>query len=243
MIWKSRQRERAGEITFSSNQQRLSHAIQLKYYEMKLLFSSIVEKLEASISSNYIEICKEMLRFYRCGEELLQNLMNECFNDKFMGNIHRKRNIFDISDKVFKLIMAFDLIKSRTSKVFYAYSEARLRNEDFSEMVDEAEDDRISLMHMIGLPMARLFLSMFSSANFSLEVPFLLGKVSKIHIDEKNRNKLYIFIYLCEIHQWKYMLVFLTALSQRESVGGGLNIKEESLKNILGYFEMMKKQR
>ncbi|ELA41968.1 uncharacterized protein VICG_00985 [Vittaforma corneae ATCC 50505] len=244
MTWKSRLKSKAREIVFSTRQQQLSPDVVQKYCELKLSFDQILKKLDGPLENQQsIEICKEMLNFYRCAEEVLQIFINECFKSRFMAKIQKKREIFDLADKIFKLLMLFDLIKSRSLKVFSIYSEMRVKNDEMLySLVDDVEDDRISIFNMISLPMARLFLSMFSSQTFDLKIPFFLGKVSKIHLNSENQEKLGIFIYICEIHQWKYTFIFLIALFGRATEKGGFNINEESLKNIQGYLEMMKQQ-
>lgn len=245
MIWKSVLKSKASHIKFTETSHRLSDDIQRLYNELKISFDQITRELDGNIDSiQSIDICKKSIVFYEICEELLQHILNECFSDTFLESIRRKRDIFEISNKLFKILMLFDLLKSRNPRIFSNYCELRLKQEEkFKEMVDDLQDDKISMLNMISVPMGRLFLSMFSSQKFNLLNPLFLGKISKIHLDTEKQNRLCIFTYLCEINQWKYAFIFFSALFDRVTNTNYFDLKNNTLKNLRGYLEMLKEQK
>lgn len=245
VIWKSILKSKAERITFSERTQKLTTDIKDQYNELKSIFENILKKMDGNIDFMIsIDICKEELSFYNISEVLIHCVMSECFNDEFFENIERKRELFDISNKIFKLFMLFDLMKSRNPRIFSYYCEMRLKDEEpFREIVTDIEDDGISMLNMITMPMGRLFLSMFSSLNFDLSKPLFLGKTSKIYLNIENQRRLCVFIYLCEINQWKYSFIFLIALFNRVVNSGSFDLKDNALKNFRSYLEMLKQQR
>jgi hypothetical protein len=244
LSWKSKLKSSAQDIAFSQKQQKLSYDVKMKYYELKKSYDRILKKMDGLLDGiTCIEICREMLCFYSNAEDLLQIFIGECFRDRFMISVGKKREIFEIQDKVFKLMIQFDILKTRCPKVFERYSEMRiLEDELFYNIVTEDEDGKISTLNMIAMPMGRLFLSMFSSNIFSLKIPNFSRKVSKIHLNTERQNRLGVFIYLCEIHQWKYMLIFLVGVFTRAIGNSVFDINTDSLKNVIGYLETMKRQ-
>lgn len=245
MIWKSVLKSKASHIKFTESSHRLSEDVQRLYTELKISFEEITRELDGNIDPvQSINICKKCICFYEICEELLQHIMNECFSDTFLESIGRKRDVFEISNKIFKILMLFDLLKSRNPRIFSNYCELRLKQEDaFKEAVEDLQDDKISMLNMMSVPMGRLFLSMFSSHKFNLTNLMFLGKISKIHLDTEKQNRLCIFTYLCEINQWKYAFIFFSALFNRITDTNYFDLKNNTLKNLRGYLEMLREQK
>ncbi|KAM0680431.1 hypothetical protein GINT2_001491 [Glugoides intestinalis] len=242
-IWKPILKSKAKEIVFSEEGMPLSNCIEQKYNEMKLAFSYICDGSEdVSKKDHCINICKKMLRFYQECEEILQNIVFEAFNESFVEEIEKKRNFFEISNKIFKLMMHFDVLKAKNSSIFAQYTEMRLNNtEEFRKKIDDAEDDKISMFNLISMPMGRLFLSMFTSTRFDLQIPLFLGKISKVYLNEEYKKRLCLFIYLSETHQWKYVFLFMNILFERSIGSNGFNFPSIMVKNYQEYSEMLKR--
>lgn len=242
MSWKTILREKANEIIFTKKQQELSDDITMKYSALKSSFIKISKKLKNPLKKDRsIKICKEILVFYLKAEDLLHNLVLECFNENFMYNINQKKKIFELANKIAKFFIRFDVIKAKNFQVFTEYTQIRLNSEErFYKLVNSSEDDKISMLFKMAMPMARLFLSMFSSPIFNLEIPVFLGKFSKVHLTLEEQKKLGIFIYLCENYQWKYLIVFLMGVFDRATGKNWFLIKNEKLEDFVIYLEMMK---
>lgn len=233
----------AKEIAFSDIQDPLSPEIEEKYNEIKVMAETLFKTMdEKSSKDTCIGLCREMVYFYRCCEELIHHIMLECFKDHFMRGIAQKQGVFTLGDKIFKLMMMFDTLKLRAPVAFFKYSEMRLRGEIQPRDIDEAEDNRISMLFMVSMPMARMFLAMFTSQTFDMEVLCLLGRRSKVHLDPDKQNRLGVFMYLCEQHGWRYMLIFLSALFERAGGIGRVDPNRKTLANLIGYLDMMRSQ-
>lgn len=243
MFWKPILKAKAEQVVFLAKGQDLSVDVNEKYNEMKNGLQKIIERINNEPDhTECVEICKKMLLLYSTCEELLQNIVFEFFRESFIKNIGKKECLFVVSNKIFKIMMLYDLLKAKNPWIFAKYTEMRIKMEkDFWKLVDEQEDVKISVLNMISMPMGRLFLSMFTSSIFDIEIPEFLGKISKIYLDIEFQKRLFIYIYLSEIHQWKYLHVFLVALLTRV-VGNNYDLKDEQFHNYLEYLELLKEQ-
>jgi hypothetical protein len=185
-----------------------------------------------------IKICKEMVNFYTISFELLQHMLIECFKDDFYENIEKMEYFFNFLNKILKLTTAFDILKIKNPTIFSEYSESKLKNNEYLNFnVDELEDNKICILNMISLPAGRLFLSFFSSSVFDLEHPLFLAKPIKIHLGIVSLKTISFFIYLSEIYDWQYVLIYFIPLFYR------LTCDDPFAKNVKqkAYSEMLKK--
>lgn len=211
IVWKPILKARAKEVNFLLEGQCISEDILQEYSALKISFAKISSLLAKELDeSNAVLIMKEMLGFYQRAEMLMQYVLNEIFRDAFEELISERRAVFDLANRLLKLFVLFDLMKIRNPLVFCMYSKHKLLNmDDLLRVVNEIEDDKISVLGSICLPMGRLFLSMFSSDNFEISLPAILSKRSKIHLNTEKQKKLCLYGYMAEKFEWKYLLIFV----------------------------------
>lgn len=242
--WKPWLKTRANEIVFSKTQDKLSPDIIEKYNAIKDMITTLSISIDKGTSKRKsVELCRKMLFFYTSCEELVHLLMLECFKDSFIRNVERRLGVFTMVNKIFKIMMIFDVMKLRNREIFSCYSEMRLLEKGTMNDIDEVEDNKISMLFMICIPMARMFLTMFSSPIFDLEIPCLLGKIPKLYLDLDHQKMVGLFAYLSEKHNWRYSLVFFSVLFERATGSSELDVNRNTTANLLAYLDMMKQQK
>lgn len=211
IVWKPILKARAKEVKFLLEGQCIAEDVLVEYSALKVSFARINCLLAKELDEKTaVLIMKEMLGFYERAEMLMQYVLNEIFRDAFEELIAERRAVFDLANRLLKLFVLFDLMKIRNPLVFCMYSKHKLLNmDDLLSAVNDIEDDRISVLGSICLPMGRLFLSMFSSDNFEVSLPAILSKRSKIHLNIEKQKKLCLYGYMAEKFEWKYLLIFV----------------------------------
>lgn len=235
-------RQKAKKIHFEANGYAISKDLLELYENLKISFTSIVNQYDSQLDySNCIDICIEMVRLYSIAQEILQNLLTECFRDSFYLNLEKMGSFFEFLDKICKLLIAVDLIKIQNPIVFSKYCEAKLKEiEEFNLKIDELEDNKICILHMITLPYGRMFLSFFCHPIFDLNRPSYLDKNIKVYLNHDSVKRLSLFVYLIERNRWKYVLVYFLALFYKLTHNDPFGITDNELMKYKKYLNMLK---
>lgn len=240
-IWKPIVKSKAQKFNFLLNGISLSKEVSFEYDAIKKHFNKIYELMENKLDEkNSVLIMKEMLGFYQLSENLIENLLNEIFRDNFDRFIIQKIAIFEILNKLLKLFISFDLIKIKAPDVFDMYSKHKiLELEALLDLVTDQEDDRITILGMICLPMGRMFLSMFSSNKFDIKNADFLSKKSKIHLNSSRQKKLCFYGFLAYKYKLKYLALYIECIFKKLF---NENLSEEDInsnKHLSEYFELL----
>lgn len=244
IVWKPILKARARDVRFLVEGQCISEDILQEYSALKASFTKINKLLMKKLDeTGSVFIMKEMLDFYQRAESLIQYVLDEVFRDTFEELISERRAVFDLANKILKLFVLFDLMKIRNPLVFCEYSRHKLLNpDDLLGIVSDIEDDRISILGSICLPMGRQFLSMFSSDNFEICLPALLSKRSKIHLNAEKQKRLCMYGYMAQKFEWKYLLIFLSAVLEKMFGKGIFESNNEHIERFKEYLEMLNQQ-
>lgn len=244
IVWKPILKARAREVKFLLEGQRISEDILQEYLALK----TSLEKINGLLAkepdeTNSVFTMKEMLNFYQRAESLMQYVLHEIFRDTFDELMAEKRAVFDLANNLLKLFVLFDLMKIQNPLVFCMYSKHKLLSPDsLLGIVSDIEDDRISILGSICLPMGRLFLSMFSSDSFEIIHPAFLSKRSKIHLNTEKQKKLCLYGYMAERFEWKYLLIFAGAVFEKMFGKGIFEPSNRHISKFKEYLEMLSQQ-
>lgn len=232
-------KNKAENIVFAENGNVVSDELNRMYNELKILFIQIQKDEESVLDC--IVACKNMAVFYSLSHELLQIVLSELFRDDFYVSIDKMEPFFKFLNKIFKIMLAFDLFKIQNPEAFSNYCESKLKDDEvFIKNVEESEDNKICALHMISLPIGRLFLSFFIAPSFELEHPAFIEKTTKIHLNSESTKMLAIFIYLGEREKYNYMTLYLMALFYKLADNDLLQITNIELLKHIKYLEMLK---
>ncbi|KAI4291714.1 hypothetical protein PAPHI01_0988 [Pancytospora philotis] len=211
-------RMRARDITFRTVSYDLSEEVHQSYYEIKQYYKHLLKGFIHA--KNDVEsapyILKEFLHFYLKCETFGLSLVNEIFKPHFVDSIGHRKAVFEMLNKLMKIFMSIDLLRLRHPEIFCSYSAYKLKHGDaIHKICSEFEDQRISILSSIPLPMGRLVLSFFASDKFELYYPTILSKRMRISLNKDAKKNLYIYARLMELNDFKYLHVYLGAVYKK----------------------------
>lgn len=215
-LWKPFLRFKAKNVEFEDSGTDLSTTTIKSYDEIKGLYKSLIKDIIDVDSELAPEVARNFLSFYLQAETLLLNLINEMFKKSFNETIEKRKPIFNMLNKLFKIMMHVDSLRLRYPDVFCKYTEYKMNNSKFfSKKYSDLEDQKISILSLISLPMGRLILSLFTSDKFELFYPTLLSKRSRVFLDKDRKKVLYMYCRLSEKYNFKYILIYFAVIYKR----------------------------
>lgn len=215
-LWKPILRLKAKNVTFEEEGYDLSDSTFSSYDKIKILYKNLIKDFVNAPDLNPPEVMKNFLSFYLQSETLILNLLNEMFNKSFMETIEKRKHIFDLLNKIMKLMIHIDIIRLKHPDIFCHYTLYKINNPKvFEKQHTELEDKRFSILSLITLPMGRMIISLFTSDKFELFYPTLLSKRARIHLDNEKKKLLYTYCRISEGYGYKYILIYFVSIYKR----------------------------
>ncbi|KAI5151052.1 hypothetical protein ENBRE01_1867, partial [Enteropsectra breve] len=155
---------KANKIKFDENCFALSNETLEMYKELKVKYKNLHKDLERRKAKckRASKSAREFLDIYLKLEAILVVLFNEIFQPHFTKSIEKKKTIFVLLNKICKIMLSADSLRSRNVKIFCEHTLEKMKRRDLKKLADEGTiDKRISILSAISLPMGRLLLCLF----------------------------------------------------------------------------------
>lgn len=218
---------RARNVEFRENSLELSEETTASYVELKLLYARLVKSFMSckDDTDSAPLIIRDFLSFYLKGETLALALFNEIFKPNFYESIDKRKSIFVLLNKIMKIFISLDCIRLKHPEVFCQFSTYKLEHRKrFSKQFTELENQRLSILGLITLPMGRLVMSLFATEKCELFYPAVLSKRIRINLNNERKRYLYLYSRLAELNNLNYLCLFLVAIYRRFFGSSSFNI-------------------
>lgn len=241
-FWKSKIRNTAQDVKFSSNTYELSEEIQNSYKELKNEYKNFkLSLLQKNISKKKsLKILQNFLQLYLNCETHILSLFNEIFKPDFLTKISKKRPMLILFNKVMKIFISLDMLCVKYREVFCKFSLYKMENnEKLIIQLSDIDTQRISILSCISLPMGRLILSIFSTNALELYYPTILSKRTRINLCEERKNILYFMANLTQYHNLKYISFYLSVIYRKFFNNLPIESKDNMTPEMIEYMNLL----
>lgn len=176
------------DFEFSKNGYKINTKIFEEYYNLKKTYLQWHKLIKEYENKNYsiedcITILKTSLKFYGDSERVKNILLSEVLRPK--DDMHMKRSLFELFEKILKLFYLFDESRNKNIKVFHDFSTLKRLNK---LNLDEVEIQKVSSLVAFAMPMGYLFVSKFTYKSIELYTPTLLIKREILFINKQKKR-------------------------------------------------------
>lgn len=211
--YKNRIKKDVAKFNFTANSYTISNEILNQYSILKHLYHKatrymIQYKANGENKENIIVMFKTILEFYDSAKIHISMLLEEVFKNP----MDKKRELFVLLNKMFKIFMVFDIYRHQNPAIFHGFAMYK----DKAQTKDEALIRRITAFSAISMPMAHLFMSYFRLDNDEIHAPTELIKRCPIFLSDAKKEHLYFLSCLtCRFGDFLYCRVFFCGLFNR----------------------------
>ncbi|TBT99800.1 hypothetical protein CWI39_1889p0010 [Hamiltosporidium magnivora] len=225
--YKTKFQKKAKNFEFSAESYVLSEEIRSQYKKIKDKFFISISALKnykspkkISISSliDTVDYMKEIISFYEDSDRYISILMTEVFKSNKIETLEKKRELYLLLNKLFKIFFIFDIERHRNILLFHNFSLLKilLHNENPRKRFTDNDILRLTSFAALSQPMAHLFLSYFTSDTLEILHPTILTKRGTLHISPKRKEFLYLICcILCKQPSMAYAFIFFAGLFNR----------------------------
>jgi hypothetical protein len=205
------------DFEFSKDSLPLTYDTTREYKHVRDLFLRSIDILGKKRRKNLCEVVgdiEQMMCFYERSDILMSSLVNELFRMEFMENISQRKEIFSMLNKLLKMFFLFDVNRFRKAQVFHDFSLLYVyKHKDIVKKLPSSEILKICTFAAISMPMARLFVTYFSTDTFQIYHPIIMCKRAPLYLSARRKAMLnFMCRMMCKFNEFKYVVLFFCAL-------------------------------
>lgn len=206
VYYKTKIKEQAKCFHFIEGYTKISDDVLQQHKKIKKLYFEAMNILQ-NPSRNVLKDMQTILEFYESSNIYLILLLEEILKEP----ISRKKQIFILLDKLFKMFFIFDITRHNKSQLFHNYTlfkESKTNQTNFMQ--------KCNAFAALSMPMGHLFISTFSAEYKEVYYPTQLIKRNTIFLNNQKRNYIfYLSCIFCEIKELPYCRIFFCGLFNR----------------------------
>ncbi|KAM0673782.1 hypothetical protein GVAV_002870 [Gurleya vavrai] len=210
--YKNKIKKDVTNFKFTAESYKISEDIQTQYKKLKQLFHLAINNLtnhkEKLSTKKLISKLLSILDFYDAATIFVTVLIEEVFKNP----INKKKELFVLLNKMFKLFFVFDITRFQNPFIFhhFAFLKDKLKEKNLTNL------KRITVLSAISMPMAHLFMSYFRLDYDEIHVPTELIKRNVLFLSDAKKEHLYFLACVtCKFEEFPYCRIFFCGLFNR----------------------------